>query len=240
MSQSLGQTLKRLIPTFVLGGLAYLAGGTSVFDDRIHKVVGKAFSDFGSQLLPFAVNMLVSLVILNLAYVFYHPLKDTTLKAMNTARTSERAQLFGIKALGLLYWFVALLVALTIVFPDVFSKLLLGASLLGAAVTLALQGAANDFICGVLLQFTPKFKVEDKVIIGGLSLDSTDVTGRVTDISYLATTIVTDSGVINVPNRELWSRAVKVIDPTYRAPDTVPPSTAAFEVEPSETGVLKA
>jgi small-conductance mechanosensitive channel len=221
MSQSIGQTLKKLIPTFVLITLAYLAGGTSVFDDRVHAVVGKAFTDFGSQLLPFAVNLLVSLVVVNIAYVFYHPVKDGAQKAMVRARASERAQLFGIKALGLTYWFVALLIAMTIVFPDVFSKLLLGASLLGAAITLALQGAANDFICGVLLQFTPKFKVEDQVTIGGLALDSKDVTGRVTDISYLATTIVTESGVINVPNRELWSRAVKVIDPNYRTPDTV-------------------
>lgn len=221
MSQTIGQTLKRLIPTFILGGLAYLAGGTTVFDDRIHAVVGKAFTDFGSELLPFAVNAMVSLVILNIAYVVYHPLKDTARKTMVTAGASERAQMFGAKALALVYWFVALLVALTIVFPDVLSKLLLGASLFGAALTLALQGAANDFICGVLLQFTPKFKVEDKVTIGGLSLDSSDVTGTVTDISYLTTTVVTESGTIKVPNRELWSRAVKVIDPNYKAPDQV-------------------
>jgi small-conductance mechanosensitive channel len=183
--------------------------------------VGKAFADFGSKLQPFAVNLLVSLVVLNISYVFYHPIKETAQKAMLRARASERAQLFGIKALGLSYWLVSALVALTIVFPDVFSKLLLGASLLGAAITLALQGAANDFICGVLLQFTPKFKIEDQITIGGLALDSKDVTGRVTDISYLATTIATTSGVINVPNRELWSRAVKVIDPNYRAPDPV-------------------
>ncbi|MDR3613639.1 MAG: mechanosensitive ion channel family protein [Candidatus Obscuribacterales bacterium] len=222
MSQSIGQTLKKLIPTFVLIALAYLAGGTSVFDDRVHQIVGKAFTDFGAQLLPFAINLLVSLVVLNIAYVFYHPVKDTALKAMLKARASERAQLFGIKALALLYWFMALLIALTIIFPDVFSKLLLGASLLGAAITLALQGAANDFICGVLLQFTPKFKIGDEIIIGGLALDGKDVTGRVTDINYLATTLVTASGTINVPNRELWSRPVKVIDPNYRAPDSVP------------------
>jgi small-conductance mechanosensitive channel len=221
MSQTISQTLKKLIPTFVLITLAYLAGGTSVFDDRVHAIASKAFTDFGTQLLPSAIYLLFSLIVLNIAWAFYHPLKETTQKAMVRAHASERAQLFGIKAMGLLYWVAAILIALIIVFPDVFSKLLLGASLLGAAITLALQGAANDFICGVLLQFTPKFKVEDEITIGGLALDGKDVTGKVTDISYLTTAIVTTSGIINVPNRELWSRAVKVIDPNYRAPDSV-------------------
>ncbi|MFX9593221.1 hypothetical protein ABTO86_19625, partial [Acinetobacter baumannii] len=76
----------------------------------------------------------------NVAYVAYHPVKDTVNNALVKAHASERAQLFGMKALGLAYWCIAIVVALTFVFPDVFSKLLLGASLLGAAVTLALQG----------------------------------------------------------------------------------------------------
>ena len=238
MSQSLGQTLKRLIPSFILGGLALTVGGFSFFDDRIHQVAGKAFTDFGALLLPLLKDLLVSFVVLNFAYAFYHPLKDTAINALTTAHTSERARLFGIKALGLIYWCVTVVFALTIVFPDVFSKLVLGASLLGAALTLALQGAANDFICGVLLQFTPKFKVGDKIIIGGLSLDGADVTGRVIDISYLTTTIVTDSGITNVPNRELWSRAVKVVDPNFRAPDAVPNETPASEVVPSAVAAV--
>ena len=47
---------------------------------------------------------------------------------------------------------MALFIALTIIAPEVLSKLFLGGSLFLAALTLALQGAANDFISGILLQ----------------------------------------------------------------------------------------
>jgi hypothetical protein len=85
-------------------------------------------------------------------------------------------------------------------------------------LTLALQGIANDFIAGILLNFSPKCCVGDEIELVGLA-----VKGKVTDIGYVQTVVETPTERFEVPNREVWSRAVKV---QTGNPCPVPPTQA--------------
>ena len=78
-----------------------------------------------------------------------------------------------------------------------------------------MQGAANDFISGVLLHFSPKLKEGDDISLVGL-----EVKGKVLDIGYLSTRVEGPDGLLVVPNREVWSRAVKVGKPV-KAPSPI-------------------
>ncbi len=200
--------MRKLLPTIVLLTLATLAGATNVFTASVHQLVAKLFVDYGQKVLPFAVNLLIGAVIINVAYLLYHPLKEGLSKALQNSSASPRGKDLAIKALQLGYWAIAILLVATIIAPDVLSKFFLGASLLGGAVIWAMQGAANDFICGMLLHFTPKFKIGDQITIDGKTFS-----GEVIDIGYLATRIKASTGLFVVANRDLWQCATQVVDP---------------------------
>ena len=209
MFKKLPGAVRKLLPTIVLVVLAVLAGATNVFTSEVHKLVAKLFQDFAKQLLPFAVNALVGAIVLNLAYLLYHPLRNALLRVMKSGQASERHKNLIVRGMQLAYWGVALFVALTIVAPDVLSKVFLGGSFLIAALIVALQGVANDLICGIMLQFSPRCKKGDEICPIGLE----NAKGTVDEIGYLSTRIETADGVVRVPNREIWARAIKVVAP---------------------------
>lgn len=208
MFKSFPGTLRKLVPTLFLIAVATLAGATDVFSAKVHELVGKLFFEYGQKLLPFSVNLLVGAIIINVAFVLYQPLREGLERALASQGSSERGKNLVLKTVQLLYWGGAILIALTIVAPDVLSKVFLGGSLLLAALTLALQGAANDFISGLMLQFGPKFKVGDEIDVIGMN-----VTGKVVDVGYVSTHIESADGRVVVPNREIWTKAVKVVKP---------------------------
>jgi small-conductance mechanosensitive channel len=215
MFKSLSGSLRKLLPTILLLAVAILAGATDIFSNTVHDVVGKLFADYGQKVLPFAIQALIGGIVINIAYLLYQPIRGGVEKALQRQGTSERGKNLALKTLQLAYWGLAVFLAAAIIAPDLLSKLFLGISLLGAALTLAMQGAANDFISGVLLHFSPKLKEGDDIALVGL-----EVKGKVQDIGYLSTRIDGPDGLLVVPNREVWSRAVKVVKPV-KAPSLI-------------------
>src|SRR5215471_10432190 len=230
MFKNLPGTVRKLFPTLFLILVAVIAGTTDVFSHQVREVVSKLFQEYGKQLLPFAINAVIGFVVLNVAHLMYAPLKSVLTRALASSGASDRGRNLVARGVQLLYWGVAIFIALTIVAPDILSKVFLGGSLFLAALTLALQGAANDFICGALLQFSPRFKLGDTIQLIGL-----DVKGKVKDIDYLTTAIDAADGPIRVPNREIWSRAVKVLLPEPpKSLIILPPGVSIEKEKPAE------
>jgi len=223
MFKNLSGHLRKLLPTIIMVGLAIVAGATDIFSSGVRDAVVKLFQEYASKLLPFAVSALIGGIILNVAYLLYQPLRDGLARAMSHSGASDRGKNLIMRGLQLFYWGAAILISLTIVAPDVLSKVFLGGSLLIAALTLALQGAANDFICGMLLQFSPRFKLGDDISIVGM-----DVKGKVKDIDYLSTEVQSADGMIRIPNREVWAKAVKVLDVQAQKSSIIMPSEEEF------------
>jgi len=196
---------RKLIPLVILVGLAVLAGGTDVFSAAIRTQVIEVGKEYLKQLVPFAASIFVGLVFMCLAYVLYDPLKAGMEKALNLSTADNRRKMLISRGVVLLYWIVSIFVGTSFISADFLAKLVVGVGLVGAALTLALQGIANDFICGILLNFSPKCCVGDEIELVGLA-----VKGKVTDIGYVQTVVETPTDRFEVPNREVWSRAVKV------------------------------
>lgn len=226
MFKNLPGTMRKLFPTLFLIIVVVIAGTTDIFSHQVREVVSKLFQQYGQQLLPFAINALIGFVVLNVAYLLYSPIKAVLGRALQSSGASERGRNMVVRGVQLLYWGAAIFIALTIIAPDILSKVFLGGSLFLAALTLALQGAANDFICGALLQFSPRFKLGDTIQLIGL-----DVKGKVQDIDYLTTALDGPDGPIRVPNREIWSRAVKVLNPEKPKSLIILPPGVSLETE---------
>jgi hypothetical protein len=95
-----------------------------------------------------------------------------------------------------------------------------GKNLAIKALQLGYWGLAVFFVAAIiapdlLLHFSPKLKEEDDISLVGL-----DVKGKVIDIGYLSTRIEGADGLLVVPNREVWSRAVKLGKPV-KAPSPI-------------------
>lgn len=206
MFKSLPGIFRKLLPVIALIVLAWLAGGTDVFSSTVHKHFSHAFAAYGTKLIPFAVNLFVGAIFFWIAWVLYAPLKNHLAQLLCRTKCNERARSVVVRSVQLAYWLIASLVSFSFIAPDLLSKMFLGVSLLGAALTLALQGVARDFISGVFLHINPKIAIGDNVEVVG-----SQVKGKITDISYLQMMISCDDGIIVVPNSEFWSKAVKVL-----------------------------
>ncbi len=197
--------LKKLIPLVIVFGLASIIAGTDVLSAAVQHQVIDLFKSYAQGLVPYTANIFVGLIFICLMNLIYDPMKAGLDKALNISRADERGRRVVSRAVLLLYWVFVVIVGVSFIAPDFLSKLVVGFGLFGAAIALALQGIANDFIAGVLLNFRPKFCVGDEIELIGVS-----VKGKVTDIGYVLTVLETPEGTLTVPNREVWSKPVKV------------------------------
>ncbi len=171
---------------------------------------------FFLRLLPSLQNLLLGGLLLSIAWLIYNPIRNILNRALDASHASQRGKIVVLRASQLLYWGIAIFLSASVIAPEALSKMFIGVSLFGAALTLALQGMMNDFICGVLLSFSPRFKIGDEVQLVGM-----EVKGKVVDVGYLATIIETSDATVTVPNRELWSRATKNMKPAPPPPSKI-------------------
>lgn len=202
--QGLPRLLRKLLPTIILLVIGVVAGATNVFSDQVRNLVTTAFHERTATIMPMLVNLLVVAILFNFAYLFYHPVWCGIERMMKSSGASERVVSFTVRSVKLGYWAVASLTILSIFAPDLMGKMVLGVSVLGAAITFALQDAAKNFISGLRVQLSTKVRPGDNV----KTLGSPDIDGKVIDIGYLATTVQTDAGVLTVPNTQIWERPV--------------------------------
>lgn len=197
--------MRKLMPTIVLLVIATVAGATDVFSANVQNFVQNTLKQWLHDLRPLGVNILIAVIIVNLAWFFADPFKRVAEKSFDRSGASGRGKSLGMKVVVLVYWGLLIGVLLTMFASEFMGKMVLGFSVLGAALTLAMQGAANDFICGVLMQFSCRVRDGDNVKIIGL-----DVEGKVLDVGYLSTTVDSSDGTLTVPNRKIWESVIKV------------------------------
>jgi small-conductance mechanosensitive channel len=199
---------KKAVPLLIIVGLATVFAGTDVLSAAVQTQIIEVLKTYVKGIVPYTANIFVGLIFICLANLLYDPMKAGLEKALNLSHADERGRRVVSRAVLLIYWLVAILVGVSFIAPDFLSKLVVGFGLFGAAIALALQGIANDFIAGVLLNFRPKFCVGDEIELIGVA-----VKGKVVDIGYVLTVLDTAEGTFTVPNREVWSRPVKVTKP---------------------------
>jgi small-conductance mechanosensitive channel len=197
--------MRKLMPTIVLLVLAIIAGATDVFSVNVQDFVQNTLKAKVMSWIPILVDLLIAGVVFNLAWLLHDPLKRMAEKAFERSHASDRGKQLGMKAVILVFWAVVIFFITSMFASELMGKFVLGFSVLGAALTLAMQGAANDFICGVLMQFSCRLREGDDIKTIGM-----DVEGKVRSVGYLSTTVESADGVISVPNRKIWESALKV------------------------------
>lgn len=201
-------SFRRFIPFLVLVSLAVVAGGTDVLSETIRSQVIDVFKDFILGVKPMLGSIYFGLVVLSLMYSLAYPIRLGIEKALNVTGADERGRLIVMRGVKLLYWLSAILIGVSFIAPNFLSNVFLGFGIFTAALTISLKGLITDLLSGLMLSFSPKFKIGDYIEIVGLP-----VKGVVKDVGYVLTVIEVDDteedDQITVPNRELWNRAVK-------------------------------
>lgn len=197
--------LRKLTPTIILLAIAIVAGATDVFSSQVHDFLQNTLKEKVTALIPIGLNLLIAVIIVNIAWLAHDPLKRVAEKSLDRAGASERGKRLGMKAVVLGFWLLVVFIGFSMFASELLGKAVLGVSVLGAALTLAMQGAANDFICGVLMQFTCRVREGDEIKTIGM-----EVEGKVRDVGYLSTTVESSDGILTVPNRKIWESALKV------------------------------
>lgn len=200
--------VRKLMPSLTLLTVLVLVLGTDWFNSAVKNWVETTLKERATSLMPVAIDLLIAGVILNIAWLAHGPLSRMAEKAFDRSGASERGKQLGLKVVTLVFWGFVVMTVLSMFASELMGKFVVGFSVLGAALTLAMQGAANDFICGVLMQFSQRVRCGDDIKVVGMEVD-----GKVKDIGYLSTTVDGADGVLTVPNRKIWESVLKVKKP---------------------------
>lgn len=211
------RNFQKFLPMLLVIVLVTVASVTDVFSPYIHVTLRQAFLDYFHKMLPFAIDLMFGALMVNIAWVFYKPFCTAFEAVLSKTHASDRGKDLSLKLFKFFYWSVVAVLVLSLTAAEFISRFIVGFGVFGAALTLSLQGAANDFICGLLIQFTRKITEKDEVKVEGL-----DVQGSVREVGMLSTTIESKADVIRVPNREIWARALKTKKPA-KSPLLLPP-----------------
>jgi small-conductance mechanosensitive channel len=197
--------LRKLMPTIILLVIATVAGATDVFSSQVQDFIQVTMKAKLAELAPFGMNLLIAVIICNIAWLVHGHVKQWAEKAFDRAGATARGKQLGMKVVMLAFWGVLLLIMFSMFAGELMGKFVFGFSVAGAALTFAMQGAANDFICGVLMQFTCRVREGDDMKVIGM-----EVEGKIRDVGYLSTTVESSDGMLSVPNRKIWESALKV------------------------------
>lgn len=180
----------------------------------MHLNVGAAWARLQSilqGLITGLPNLLIGLAIFGLFLLLARAVRDTV------RRLTERAQHEAGSALvfSRLAWWLTLslgvLVALTVIVPELNAGSLFGAlGVSGVAIGFAFKDIFQNLLAGLLLLFTRPFRIGDQIVSG-------DHEGTVEDIQLRATLIRTyDNRQVVIPNSELYTNRV-VVNTAYEA-----------------------
>jgi len=159
-------------------------------------IKGWIVSDEGG--LRFALNFLRFLGILIVAWLFSKVASKGLRRALSL--TSNISRLLSDFLEGMVRWIVitiGIIMALAAMEVSIAPLLaLLGAA--GFIIALALQDSLSNFASGIMILFFRPFDVDDVIDAGGVS-------GKVTTVSLVSTTIMTfDNKKMLVPNNRIW------------------------------------
>jgi len=194
-----------IIVAFVCLGLLSQGGGLA--NEIFTRFQTSDLAGLKDKLMPIGVNLLIGLLFLSISYLFYRPLRTALQSTLERAGASPRGKTMLLRTMQLGYWLVVVFVVASVVAPDILSKLFLGASILSAAIVLSLQGAAGDLLSGIFLNVTKRFQPGDNIEVIGMD----KIKGKVVDIGYLSTIVKLADGEVTIPNKDLWSKPVKVV-----------------------------
>lgn len=211
---------RKLLPMVTVLILGLLAAVTDFFGQAVREVVSKALEEYATKIVPTVVNLLIAALLLNVAWLLYGPICSGVEVFLKRSGASQRGKDMLAKLLKLGYWGGSVFVVLTLTGSQLLGNLVIGFSVFGAALTLALKDVMNDFICGLFTQGSAKVTEGDVVELEGLK-----VKGKVQSVGYLTTVLVSAEATTRVPNREIWARAVHCPHPQAQ-PQTPPPTTA--------------
>ncbi|MBY0358601.1 MAG: mechanosensitive ion channel [Candidatus Obscuribacterales bacterium] len=199
---------RKLIPITVVVTLTVIAALTDLFGRGVRDTVNQAIGEYASHVMPLVVNFLIAALLLNVAWLLYSPLCSGLESFLRRSHASQRGKDLAVKLLKIAYWGGAIFFVLSFTASELLGKVVIGFSVFGAALTLALKDVMNDFICGVFTQGSGKVADGDKVELEGLKIE-----GTIIKVGYLSTAIDSAEVTIRVPNREIWARAVKIKKP---------------------------
>lgn len=150
----------------------------------------------------FAVQVLVSLVILLVAGVVIRGFREILSKALaKSKRMSELVRQFLVNVAGKLLWVLVWLLVLAQLGVDI-GPLVAGVAVGGFIVGFAFQDTLSNFAAGLMLLINEPFQVGDYVEVGGTA-------GSVKELNIMAVTLHTpDNRKVMLPNKVAWGAPI--------------------------------
>ena len=158
-----------------------------------------------NSLIASLPNLVIALIILLFGYFLAKLLRRLALRLVERASLPPTARLVFGRLAQWTMMFIALLIALLILFPSFNAGQLIDLlGIGGVAIGFAFRDIVQNFLAGILILLTQPFRIDDQIVVG-------DYEGTVEDIQTRATFIKTyDGRRVVIPNSDLFTQSVIV------------------------------
>ncbi|MFP3854511.1 MAG: mechanosensitive ion channel family protein [Anaerolineales bacterium] len=158
-----------------------------------------------NSLIASLPNLVIALIVLSLGYFLAKLLRRLAMRLVVRASLPPTARLVFGRLAQWTMMFIALLIALLILFPSFNAGQLIELlGIGGVAIGFAFRDIVQNFLAGILILLTQPFRINDQIIVG-------DYEGTVEDIQTRATYIKTyDGRRVVIPNSDLFTQSVIV------------------------------
>lgn len=153
--------------------------------------------------IKWGLNILLFFIILFAARIVANIAGRVTATALTASKlkTSDLLRNFFINTIKKVIFFIGLIIALGTVGLDI-GPFLAGLGVLGFVVGFALQGTLGNFAAGVMILLYRPYDIGNVISAAG-------VTGKVSEMSLVSTTLLTpDNQIVVIPNGSIWDGVI--------------------------------
>jgi small-conductance mechanosensitive channel len=209
------QWLLKLTPILLAAGFVVISGSTTWISVQVHTQIVGQLKALEAMILPIAINLVASFVIVYMAWLLYGSAKNVWAKFLTKVGCAPRGRSFWVMCFQILFWVIPISLAFAVIAP---TGLIRGVALSGgvfaAGVGVLALGAKDAFanwFYSICLHTLPKCKEGDFVKVCGID----PAEGTITKISFLYTEIRRKKGdqTVIITNADLWTKTVTIGEP---------------------------
>lgn len=170
------------------------------------QILSEQVSSIARSAIELAPNLLAALIVLLLTLVLALAVGKVTKSVMGRSRLRPSLTEAIVKLSRLCVWLVGILIAATLLFPNLTpTKMLAGLGIGSIAIGLAFKDIFENFLAGFLILLRKPMRIGDDIDCAGLS-------GRVEHISIRDTFLRKRSGeLVLVPNSYIYKNPVEIL-----------------------------
>ena len=212
---NLTSKILKFVPFLLVAGFFVISGSTNLVSSQVHVQILAQLKALESKIVPMALNLSLSFLVVYSAYLFYGSAKNGWVRMLTKVGCAPRGMGFWIMCFQAAFWLFFISIAFTTLAPTGLLKSVAVSggfvAAIAGVVALGAKDAVGNVFWSICLHTLPKCKEGDRVKVEGVA----PAEGIIEKIDFLTTRIKRQDSaqVVVITNAVLWQSTVSIGEP---------------------------